>query len=75
MTTLLSTTEIATIDSVTERCDNCGVSARMEIILTSGGTLAFCGHHANKHADKLAGLASKIRLESGFQWVGQVPQQ
>ena len=74
-TTLLSTPEIATTDSIAERCDNCGASARMELILASGGTLSFCGHHANKHADKLSGLASKVSLEVGFEWAGQVPRQ
>jgi hypothetical protein len=72
MTTLLSKPEITTAET-TERCDSCGAAAKMELTLTSGGSLAFCGHHANKHAVKLAGVASKVTLEEGFEWAGNVP--
>jgi hypothetical protein len=72
MTTLLSP-EIVTVDSMTERCDSCGAAARLELTLTAGGSLAFCGHHANKHAVELVRLASKVELEKGFEWAGGVP--
>ena len=75
MTTLLSTPEIVTVESLTERCDSCGAAARMELTLTSGGSLAFCGHHANKHAGELARLAEKVALEEGFAWAGRVHTQ
>jgi hypothetical protein len=32
-----------------EECDVCGTIARARIVLTSGGVLTFCGHHAIKH--------------------------
>jgi hypothetical protein len=71
MTTLLSTPEIVTVDELTERCDSCGAAARLEVSLTSGGGLAFCGHHANRHAGEVAKLARKVTLERGFEWVGK----
>jgi hypothetical protein len=72
MTTLLSP-EIVTVDSLIDRCDSCNAAARMEMDLISGGSLAFCGHHANKYAVELVRLASKVGLESGFEWAGGVP--
>jgi hypothetical protein len=72
MTTLLSP-QIVTVDSMTERCDNCNAAARLEMTLTNGGSLAFCGHHANKYAVELVRLASKVELETGFEWAGGVP--
>ena len=75
MTTLLSTPQIVTVEELTERCDSCRAAARMELTLTSGGGLAFCGHHANKHAGELARLAEKVTLEEGFEWAGKVRTQ
>jgi hypothetical protein len=73
MTTLLSTPEIATVETVPERCDSCGAAARMELTLTGGGTLAFCGHHGNKLAAELVKVAAKVTLEEGFEWAGKPP--
>ena len=72
MTTLLSP-EITTVGSLTERCDRCGAAARLTVTLASGGDLAFCGHHGNKHAAELVRLAAQVRVEDGFQWAGGVP--
>jgi hypothetical protein len=71
MSTLLSTPEIATVETVAERCDSCGAAARMELTLTNGGSLAFCGHHGNKLAGGLAKVASTVTLEVGFEWAGK----
>lgn len=71
MTTLLSTPAIATVESLTERCDSCSAAAKLEIHLTSGGSLAFCGHHANKHAGELARVAERATVEEGFEWAGK----
>jgi hypothetical protein len=68
MTTLL-TPEII-IGPVTERCDRCGAAAKIEVELTAGGSLAFCGHHANKHADQFGGIAAKVTVEDGFDFAG-----
>jgi hypothetical protein len=73
MTTLLSTPEIVTVDELTERCDSCGAAAKLEVSLTTGGGLAFCGHHANRHAGGVAKLASRITVERDFDWVGKLP--
>jgi hypothetical protein len=69
MTSLLSP-EITTAGSLSERCDRCGAAAKLEVVLTGGGQLAFCGHHANKHAHRIAPLATKITVEDGFDWAG-----
>jgi hypothetical protein len=73
MTTMLSP-EIVTVPSLVDRCDSCSAAAKAEIALTSGGSLVFCGHHANKNASKLAGVASKVTIEQGFEWAGQTHQ-
>jgi hypothetical protein len=70
MTTMLSP-EIVTVPSLVDRCDSCSAAAKAEIALSSGGSLVFCGHHANKHAQRLGLLASKVTIEDGFEWAGQ----
>lgn len=70
MTSTLSP-ETVSAGSLTERCDSCGAAAKMELTLSTGGSLAFCGHHANKHADRLVTVASKVTVEDGFAWAGQ----
>ncbi|WP_436526045.1 DUF7455 domain-containing protein [Actinoplanes sp. HUAS TT8] len=70
MTTLLSP-EIDIVGELTERCDRCGAAAKLEVTLSSGGDLAFCGHHANRMHAEIARVASKIRLEEGFAWAGK----
>jgi hypothetical protein len=72
MTSMLSP-EITTVASLTERCDRCGAAAKLEVVLSTGGELAFCGHHANAHAAEIIPIAAEIRIEDGFVWVGQVP--
>jgi hypothetical protein len=70
MTTMLSP-EIVTVPSLVDRCDSCNAAAKAEIALSSGGSLVFCGHHANKHAGRLGLLASKVTIEDGFEWAGR----
>ena len=72
MTALLSP-EIVTVESMSDRCDSCSAAARLEVVLASGGSLAFCGHHANKYAGDIVRVASKVELEKGFEWAGRVP--
>ncbi|MGA5303509.1 DUF7455 domain-containing protein [Nucisporomicrobium flavum] len=72
MTAVLSP-QIVVAPSLTERCDSCGAAAKLEIALASGGNLAFCGHHANKYAGRLAPMAAKATLEDGFEWAGRSP--
>ena len=70
MTTMLSP-EIVTVPSLVDRCDSCNAAAKAEIALSSGGSLVFCGHHANKNAERLVLLASRVTIEDGFEWAGQ----
>jgi hypothetical protein len=71
VTTLLNKPEIAIVESLTERCDSCSAAAKLEVHLSTGGGLAFCGHHANKHGAELFRLADKITVEDGFEWAGK----
>lgn len=36
-----------------DRCDRCGVAAKVKVILPSGAELLWCGHHYNEHESKL----------------------
>ncbi|HEU4346941.1 MAG TPA: hypothetical protein VFR35_04040 [Actinoplanes sp.] len=71
MTTLLSTPEITIVESLAERCDSCAAAAKLEVALASGGSLAFCGHHANKHGAGLIPIALLVTIEEGFEWAGK----
>jgi hypothetical protein len=70
MTSLLSP-EIITADSVTERCDRCTAAAKLVVRLASGGELAFCGHHANRHHEDILRVAESVVLEADFEWAGK----
>jgi hypothetical protein len=70
MTSLLSP-EITTAASLTDRCDRCSAAAKLVVSLTSGGELAFCGHHANRHHDDIVRVGERIVLEEGFEWAGK----
>lgn len=72
MTTLLSP-EITTAASLVEHCDRCGAAAKLEVVLTGGGELAFCGHNASRYAGEIAKIAAKITVEDGFDWAAPVP--
>ena len=71
MTSLLSP-EITTVESMTERCDRCSAAAKLEVTLASGGELAFCGHHANRHHEDIVRVAERIRPRGGLRVGGQV---
>jgi hypothetical protein len=70
MTTMLSP-EITTASELVERCDRCSAAAKLEVTLTSGGQLAFCGHHANRMHEDIARIGARIVLEDGFEWAGK----
>ncbi|WP_448074104.1 DUF7455 domain-containing protein [Georgenia yuyongxinii] len=46
-----------------DRCDACGAQAYVRVQLEAG-ELLFCAHHARKHADALAGVATHIHDET-----------
>jgi hypothetical protein len=70
MTSLLSP-EITTVAELTDRCDRCSAAAKLVVTLTSGGELAFCGHHANRHHDDIVRVGERIQLEEGYEWGGK----
>ena len=49
--------------SVADRCDSCGAQAYVRVTLASGD-LYFCGHHATRFREKLAGTAIAWHDES-----------
>jgi len=36
----------------------------------AGGTLAFCGHHANRYAGVITSVAAQLTIQDGFAWRG-----
>jgi hypothetical protein len=68
--TLVLPSPVDLVASMPERCDGCGAAAKLGFRLQSGGELAFCGHHANRHAPDIARLAAQITMEADFAWVG-----
>lgn len=60
------TTTLAPSASLTaaDRCDSCGATAYVRVVMNSGGELLFCAHHARKNLDALKPLAARIDDES-----------
>ncbi|MCG8918075.1 MULTISPECIES: DUF7455 domain-containing protein [Actinokineospora] len=56
-TTTLTRPELTAAD----RCDRCGAAAQVRAVLSSGGELLFCGHHARAHEDRLRELAAELQ--------------
>lgn len=42
------------------RCDRCFARAQVRVVFPSGHDLMFCGHHARRHENGLAGLSVEI---------------
>jgi hypothetical protein len=53
MTTTTATTMDPPVLTGADRCDRCGAQAYVRAVLTSGGELLFCGHHARAVEDML----------------------
>jgi hypothetical protein len=53
-----------------ERCDRCSAAAKLRVMIAGGGELVFCGHHANKYADKLVKIAVQVAVDPEFSWRG-----
>ena len=69
MTPIVDTPPTVTVTAhLPERCDRCGAAGKLRAFLPAGGDLAFCGHHANNHADTIRASANHIVVESGFGW-------
>jgi hypothetical protein len=67
---LISGPDVQVTTELIEWCDRCGAAAKAHVELTSEGTLAFCGHHANCYADRILEIAATVVLEEGFAWHG-----
>jgi hypothetical protein len=57
------------VADLTERCDQCGAAAKLTVTLDSS-SLAFCGHHANRHVDAILRIAVQVRVLADFPWSG-----
>jgi len=57
------------VPELTERCDRCGAAAKLTCVLAGGG-LAFCGHHANLHAETILRSAVTVQVVTDFAWRG-----
>jgi hypothetical protein len=53
-----------------EHCDRCGAAAKLQVTFQNATDLAFCGHHANRYADRIMASARRVAIESGFLWRG-----
>lgn len=42
------------------RCDRCFARAQVRVVFPSGHDLLFCGHHARRHENGLAGLSVEV---------------
>jgi len=40
----------------------------LRVVLAGGGELLFCGHHANKYAEKLVKIAVEVVADPEFTW-------
>ncbi|GAC1328094.1 MAG: hypothetical protein M3Z02_11265 [Actinomycetota bacterium] len=49
--------------TLTDRCDRCGVQARVRVVLAGGGELMFCRHHANQYEVSLRERQAQISDE------------
>jgi len=53
-----------------ERCDRCSAAGKLRVRLAERGELVFCGHHANKYAEQLVGIAAAVAADPEFVWRG-----
>ena len=62
MSNLASTTSLPVLTAA-DRCDACGAQAYISVEVI-GTQLLFCAHHARKHEEKLAAIATNWHDES-----------
>jgi hypothetical protein len=43
-----------------DRCDRCGAEAKVLALLSTGGELLFCGHHARVHRPRLGAIGAAL---------------
>jgi len=70
MTPTLTPPETVELTGAEERCDRCNAAGKLRVMIAGGGQLVFCGHHANKYAEHLAGIAVEVAVAPDFTWRG-----
>jgi hypothetical protein len=68
--TLTPPPETVAYPGAEERCDRCSAAAKLRVMIAGGGELVFCGHHANKYAEKLVKIAVQVAVAPEFTWRG-----
>ena len=68
--TLMPPPETVAPPAAEERCDRCNAAGKLRILLAGGGELIFCGHHANKYAERLVTIAIEVAAAPDFAWRG-----
>ena len=68
--TLMPPPETVAPPAADERCDRCNAAGKLRVLLAEGGELVFCGHHANKYAERLVAIAIDVASASDFEWRG-----
>ena len=63
MTTVLTPASPLT---AADRCDRCGAQAYLRVVLSSGGELLFCAHHAREHGEKLREAFDRATLDTSY---------
>src|SRR5256885_7361122 len=71
--TLTPPPETVAYPGAEERCDRCSAAAKLRVMIAGGGELVFCGHHANKYAEKLVKIAVQVAVSPEFDWRGAQP--
>jgi hypothetical protein len=70
MTPTLTPPETVAIPGADERCDRCNAAGKLRVMIAGGGELVFCGHHANKYAERLVKIAVQVAVDPEFSWRG-----
>lgn len=68
--TLTPPPETVAVPGADERCDRCNAAGKLRVMIAGGGELVFCGHHANKYAEKLVKIAVQVAAAPDFVWRG-----
>ncbi|HKT02192.1 MAG TPA: hypothetical protein VJT31_21910 [Rugosimonospora sp.] len=68
--TLTPPPDTVAVPGADERCDRCNAAGKLRVTIAGGGELVFCGHHANKYAEKLVKIAVQVAAAPDFVWRG-----
>jgi hypothetical protein len=68
--TLTPPPDTVAVPGADERCDRCNAAGKLRVMIAGGGQLVFCGHHANKYAERLVKIAVQVTTAPDFVWRG-----